>query len=184
MNKIILTVIGKDRPGIIASVSEVLYRLNCNIENISQTILQSEFAGIYIVSMPGVFVAEALEKEFAASLNDENLYVHVKLLEKTETGSEDKKGEPFIITTIGPDQKGLVYDISRVIADSGVNIANLKAVFEGGANPERNIMLYEVTVPAGTDVKAFSASLREKASELKLEVTIQHKNIFDTVNRI
>ena len=184
MNKIIITVIGKDRPGIIAAVSEVLYRLNCNIENISQTILQSEFAGIYIVSIPGVFVAEELEKEFAESLKDENLYVHVKLLEIAETDADVKKGEPFMITTIGPDQKGLVYDISQIIANAGVNISNLKAVFEGGNNPERNIMLYEVEIPADTDQKEFTANLRKRASELKLEVTIQHKNIFDTVNRI
>lgn len=184
MNKVILTVIGKDRPGIISSVSEILYRLNCNIENVSQTILQTEFAGIFIVSMPGVFVAEELENEFKSSLKDENLYVHIKHLEKAETACEEKRCEPFIITTIGPDRKGLVYDISKIIADTGINISNLKAVFEGGSNPERNIMLYEVEVPVGTDMKEFSDRLRDKASELKLEVTFQHKNIFDTVNRI
>ena len=125
MDKIIITVIGKDRPGIIAAVSEVLFRQNCNIENVSQTILQSEFAGIFIGSMTGAFAAEELEKEFAASLKDENLHVHVKLLEKTGTGYEDKKTEPFVITTIGPDRKGLVYNVSKIIADAGVNISNL-----------------------------------------------------------
>lgn len=184
MNKIILTIIGKDRPGIIASVSEVLYRRNCNIENISQTILQSEFAGICIVSMPEGLAGEELEKEFEDTFLDENLYVHVKPLDKTETTGEERKGEPFIITTIGPDQKGLVYDISKVIADAGVNIFNLKAVFEGGDNPDRNIMLYEVEVPPGTDQRAFATQLKEKAADLHLELTIQHKNIFDTVNRI
>ena len=98
MNKIILTVIGKDRPGIISAVSEVLFRLNCNIENISQTILQTEFAGIFIVSVPGDFVGEELEKEFASSLKDENLYVHIKLLEKADTACEEKNCETFIET--------------------------------------------------------------------------------------
>ncbi len=50
MGKIIITAIGKDRPGIVSSVAEILYQLGCNIENVSQTILQSEFAGIYIIS--------------------------------------------------------------------------------------------------------------------------------------
>ena len=39
--KAIISVIGKDRPGIIAKVSGKLFELNINIEDISQTIMQT-----------------------------------------------------------------------------------------------------------------------------------------------
>ena len=40
----ILTVLGKDRPGIIAGVTEALFRAGCNLEDISMTVLEGEFA--------------------------------------------------------------------------------------------------------------------------------------------
>ena len=44
--KAIVTVIGKDKPGIIAKVSAVLADNNVNIEDISQTIMQGNFTMI------------------------------------------------------------------------------------------------------------------------------------------
>ncbi|MGD2000724.1 MAG: ACT domain-containing protein, partial [Desulfobacterales bacterium] len=52
MNKAVISVLGPDRPGIIAAVTRMLFEKNCNIENVSQTILQSEFSGIFIVALP------------------------------------------------------------------------------------------------------------------------------------
>lgn len=184
MNKTIITVIGRDKPGIIASVSETLLRLSCNIENISQTILQSEFAGIYIVSAPEDLSLDELNRTLTDDLADLNLQVHIKPLEEKTEIKDHNDMEPFIVTTSGPDSKGLVAAISRVIADAGINITNLKAVFEGGDNPERNIMIYELEVPADKDHLKLAEKLRARAEEINLDLTIQHKNIFDTVNRI
>ncbi len=47
--KAIISVIGKDRPGIIAKVSVKLFELNINIEDISQTIMQDYFTMIMMV---------------------------------------------------------------------------------------------------------------------------------------
>lgn len=185
MKKSIITVIGGDKPGIIASVSESLFRQGCNIENISQTILQSEFAAIYIVSLPDGISIETLEDSLTRDVSEMGLTVHLKYVdEHSVPGTSPSESEPFIVTTTGPDRKGLVAIISRVFADAGVNITNLKAVFEGGDNPTRNIMLYEIDVPSGIHYQKMSENLKQKAAELNLDLSIQHKNIFDTVNRI
>ena len=47
--KAIVTVIGKDKSGIIAEVSTMLAKNNVNIEDISQTILQGYFNMIMLV---------------------------------------------------------------------------------------------------------------------------------------
>lgn len=49
--KAILTVIGKDKPGIIAKVSTFLADRGCNIEDISQTILQGQFTMIMLIDL-------------------------------------------------------------------------------------------------------------------------------------
>ncbi len=49
--KAIVSVIGKDKKGIIAKVSNILYENDINIEDISQTIMQDYFTMIMMVSI-------------------------------------------------------------------------------------------------------------------------------------
>ena len=50
--KALITVLGKDKVGIIAGVSALLKEKNVNIEDISQTILGGYFTMIMAVSLP------------------------------------------------------------------------------------------------------------------------------------
>jgi len=50
-NKAIVTVLGKDRVGIVAGVSRVLAENKVNIEDISQTIMQDFFTMIMLVTV-------------------------------------------------------------------------------------------------------------------------------------
>ena len=55
--KCVLTVIGKDKPGIIAKVSNLLANNNVNIEDISQTIMQNTFTMIMLVNLENASVS-------------------------------------------------------------------------------------------------------------------------------
>ncbi len=57
-------------------------------------------------------------------------------------------------------------------------------MFKGGDDPDANIMIYEIDIPLNVDFQKFSETLRQKAANLELELSIQHKNIFEMVNRI
>lgn len=48
---IVVTVIGVDRPGIVAGITSVLASFNVNIEDISQTVLRGFFAMILVADM-------------------------------------------------------------------------------------------------------------------------------------
>ena len=183
MKKAVISVLGSDGPGIIATVTDVLYKLDCNIENVSQTILQSEFSGIFIIGMDQALGEAVLEGHLRHALSDRNMTVHVKHLPPAPA-VECPTCEPFIITTRGPDQKGLVARITRIIADFGVNVTNLQAVFKGGNDPGANIMIYEVDIPLDTDTQALRQALRSKAEELSLAISIQHKQVFEAINRV
>ena len=50
--KAIVTVIGKDKPGIIAKISAFLAERSVNIEDISQTVMQDYFAMMMMVEVP------------------------------------------------------------------------------------------------------------------------------------
>ncbi len=184
MKKAILSVLGHDRPGIVAAVASTLYDLSCNIENVSQTILQTEFSGSFIVSLPPDLTLTAFHQRCDENLTPMGLHVHIRSLDPAEAPLTPPKTEPFIITTRGPDRRGLVAGISQTIAAYGVNITNLQAVFKGGDQPGDNIMIYEVDIPADIEPAALYRDLREKAKSLSLEITLQHRNIFEAINRI
>ena len=184
MNKAILSVLGHDRPGIVAAVANCLFEHDCNIENVSQTILQTEFAGSFIVSLPQDLALDGLREILIEGLAPMDLHVHIEPLAAEEDAFVAEPSEPFVITTKGPDAKGLVARISTTMAAYNVNITNLQAVFKGGNEPGDNIMIYEVDIPTDIDQNLFYRDLRETAESLALDISIQHRNIFEAINRI
>ncbi len=183
MRKIIVSVLGHDRPGIIAAVSDVLFRAECNIEDVSQTILQTEFAGIFIASVPDALETEELQARLSRKLGPMGLSVLLREMEKAGIW-DAPPSEPFVITTLGPDRMGLVARITELLSGFGVNISNLKAVFRGGENPHANVMIYEIDIPAAVDQNAFRKSLYERGSELGLDISLQHRDIFEAIHRV
>lgn len=183
MSKVIITVLGCDRPGIVAAVSKALFECQCNIEDVSQTILQTEFAGIFIASIPLKTKPEDLLTSLEERLQPEGLSVFLKEV-KTVCASSRPEAEPFVITTLGPDRLGLVAGITGLLSDFSINITHLQAVFRGGEDPRRNVMIYEVDIPIEADQSAFRSALYERAKELGLEASLQHRDIFEQIHRI
>ena len=184
MHRVIISVLGPDRPGIIAAVARILFDNGCNIENVSQTILQNEFSGIFIVTVPQEPGTGKLGDRLRHGLAPLRQHVFVKPLSDEAPAFDGGASEPFVITTRGPDQKGLVARITEVIARHGVNVTNLQAVFKGGDDPGDNIMIYEVDVPPETDTEKLQQDLRARAEELGLTISIQHRRIFETIHRV
>jgi glycine cleavage system transcriptional repressor len=184
MDKVVISILGRDRPGIVAAVSGILLQMGCNIEDVTQTSLQEEFAGIFIATIPETLAPSGLLSALKSGLAPFGLEVLVKRLERGPAHLPEGSAAPFVVTTMGPDRMGLVAGITEVMARHGVNITNLKAVFRGGTDPFRNIMIYQVDVPQQIDQAAFRRALREKAQALGLDITIQHRRIFEAMNRI
>ena len=60
--KAVITVVGEDKKGIIAKVSNVLYENDINILDISQTIMETMFTMIMMVDMRSAKAREVSEK--------------------------------------------------------------------------------------------------------------------------
>jgi glycine cleavage system transcriptional repressor len=183
MKKLVISVLGFDRPGIIAAVSRIFFENQCNIEDVSQTTLQTEFVGIFIASIPDHLSDEDLLSRLKEKLAPMGLSILVKPLQESVEW-QAPASEPFVITTLGPDRLGLVAGITEVLAQFGINITNLRAAFRGGNDPRRNVMIYEVDVPAAIDPQAFRAALYQRAKDLGLDISLQHRDIFETIHRV
>ncbi|ATW24943.1 ACT domain-containing protein [Candidatus Formimonas warabiya] len=74
--KVIVTVVGKDKVGIIAGVTAALAKANVNILDISQTIMQDFFMMIMICDMSGAIMDLSALKN---TLDDEGDRIGVKI---------------------------------------------------------------------------------------------------------
>ena len=78
--KAIVSVIGKDKKGIIAKVSTALFEMDVNIENISQTIMQEYFTMIMAVDLSD---SKLKFNEIASNLDklgkDNAVEIHIQL---------------------------------------------------------------------------------------------------------
>ena len=184
MTKVVISVLGTDRPGIVATVSKVLLENSCNIEDVSQTVLQTEFTSIFIASIPEQLQPQDLLTRLQEGVEPLGLHVMVKLLETVGEPSTPRASEPFVVTTVGPDRLGLVAGMTEVMARFGGNITNLRAAFRGGDDPSRNTMIYEIDVPVDIDHQAFRQALRERAKDLGLDLSLQHRDIFEAIHRV
>lgn len=183
MNKTVVFVLGPDRPGIIAAVSQVLFEQGCNLEDVNQTSLQSQFVGIFIAAPSGPARERDLLRALRERLDSLGLFVHLRPVDPADARPASPC-EPHVITTIGPDKPGLVAGIAGLLAQYGVNITNLKAISRSDREVQEYVTFYEVDIPAATDRQAFRSALRARAQELGLDVNFQHREIFEQVHRI
>ncbi len=77
--KAIVTVVGKDKKGIIARVSNVLYESGVNIADISQTIMGDMFTMIMMVEFDGGEISvQDISDNLAAAEKEMGLTIHVQ----------------------------------------------------------------------------------------------------------
>ena len=69
--QVVLTIVGKDKVGITAKVTNALANMNINIININQNIMQGFFNMVLIADMEGASVTSAEAREVMVKLGEE-----------------------------------------------------------------------------------------------------------------
>ena len=69
--QVVLTIVGKDKVGITAKVTNALAEMNINIININQNIMQGLFNMVLIADMEGANVTLAEAREVMVKLGEE-----------------------------------------------------------------------------------------------------------------
>jgi glycine cleavage system transcriptional repressor len=182
---IAVSVIGRDRPGIVASVSSVLFGNHCNIEELSQTAIRGQFAMILIASIPRGEALRDLKSAFTQLAGDMDLDINLRKIREEELRPyEAGESEPFVITVWGEDRPGLVHGITEVLAEGAINITNLDARVALVGGRQEYIQLFGVDIPKGLDLDLLREKLRRRGQEMKVVVDLQHREIFRAINRI
>ena len=159
-----ITVVGHDRPGIIARTAEVLSAYGMNLEDSSMTLLRGHFAMTLICA--GQTPADEVEQALTAAM-DPSLAVTVRAV-PDELDSQPV-GSSYVVTVHGADRLGIVARLAGTIAAAGGNITDLTTRLTG----ELYVLLAEVDLPPAADVSALRTALAATSRELSVESTLR-----------
>ena len=160
-----VTVLGHDRPGIIAETTGRLAGLGLNLEDSTMTLLRGHFAMMLLCA--GDTPASDIEAALAPLTSDGTLTVTVR--EVPQESAAPAPGSSWVLTVHGGDRPGIVSGVVAKVAEAGGNITDLTTRLAG----ELYLVVAEIDLPAGADVTAVETAIREAAAELGVGATLR-----------
>jgi glycine cleavage system transcriptional repressor len=170
-----IAAIGRDRPGIVADLSECVYACGCNLEDASMTMLGSEFATLMLVSGIGKDLSDRLAEATKRLEWERRLTIFVRKLEAEPAPPAGHDAACWNLTAEGIDKAGIVAGVSRCLADHGVLIADLRS----GVTPipQSGTPLYtlrlRMLLPPTLDPAALRSGLAGVGHRLEIDIRLE-----------
>ncbi len=169
MEELVLTVIARDRPGLVKALSETIALHGGNWIDSSMARLGGEFAGILRVSVQSsesAALALALGK-----LGDDGISVAIR---KGEIRIGADVGRRVTLELTGVDHPGIVHRISTALADLNISIDELETrVFAGSMSGEPMFdAKAKIVVPEGVEEERLRTTLELLAKDLMVDIEL------------
>ena len=170
----ILSAIGTDRPGLVAELAQLIYDCDANLDDSRMTILGSDFAVILLCSSGASDAADRLAIGAKRLEREHGLTILLRTLETGRRPSVPAPGTKlYRLEAVGEDRAGIVAGLCRVLADCGVNIAELSTKSRPGPGGSPNYELAVMAeVPESVDVRALREALGDVADRLVIDVAL------------
>ena len=163
MTTLAVTVVGDDRPGIVAAVTAALAVAGVNLEDTSMTILRGHFVMTLVVdAQPGTNVERALASEA------DRLGLDVTVREVSALEPPAPEGTHHVLTLHGADRPGIVSRVSAVLAAAHGNVTDLTTRLVGGLY----VLTCELDLPPSADAEALAEDLAAAAADLGVAASL------------
>ena len=159
----VLTLVGGDKPGIVAAVTQALFDQGCALAQASMMRLGSNFAIMLRVSHN----QETDLRQVLAGVC-ENLNLHLHLDE--DVSEKTTKPDPDVqVTVYGADRSGIVAQVTSVLAQAGLNIIDLETDVGGSEQQPIYIMTMEGIATQGIEPLQKAIQSLDKDIEINLD---------------
>lgn len=163
--KVILTVVGSDRPGLTRGIAEAVEAAGGNWLESHLSRLGGRYVGSVLVELPDTRLAEL---EAAAHRIDAS---GLKIEIVAAADSDERGGTPLRIEIVGQDRPGIVREVTAVLAGLDVNIEELVTGIEGSAWSGAPLFRAKVSllVPATLSTDAVREALEGISGEIMVD---------------
>jgi glycine cleavage system transcriptional repressor len=172
--KLVITALGDDRPGIVDELSNALFKHNLNIEDSRMSVLGGEFAVLLLVSGPRQSIDEFVSE--TASLEQS---LKMKLLVKlTSTETSPQAVVPYTVEVVAIDHPGIVHKLASFFSGRQINIVDLNTERYAAAHTATPMFAVSITIgiPADMPIKTLRDDFINMCDELNLDATMTATN--------
>jgi len=187
---ILLRITGEDRPGLTASIMEILARYNANIQDIGQADIHSTLSLGILIRVDEQHSGQVMkELLFKASELNVNIKFYPITMDEYENWVSRQGKNRYMLTVLGRRVEARqIWAISKLIADQGLNIDGIKrltgrASIQHPKEKTRACIQFSVR---GTpkDKQQLHAELLKMSSEMEIDCSFQRDNMYRRMRRL
>jgi glycine cleavage system transcriptional repressor len=97
----------------------------------------------------------------------------VRTLHIDEVARQEPEGEICMVSVYGADQPGIVYRVTRELAEQGINIMDLNTKLIGTDDEPVYVMMLEAALTEGQTPESLEAMLGNLKKELSVEISVR-----------
>jgi len=166
---IVMTVIAKDRPGLVEMISACVAECGGNWEQSRMCRLGGQFAGIVQVEVDEIRRMELLDH--LHELSEEGLRI---IVHEDDSPIPSNREIPLKIAVVGQDHPGIIRDISTVLFKYEANVEELHTELQN--EPMSGDLIFvaniRLSLAPGSNVESLQKDLEDVAADLMVDIDI------------
>jgi len=168
---LVISAQGKDRPGIVNTLSKAAVDSGCNITNSRMAVLGGEFALILLINGSEAAVA-AMQLRLPALEEELQLNITAKA---TTPRVAAQRWIPYRVEVVAMDHPGIVHPITEFFSNQKINIEELET--ETYAAPHTGATMFSllmtVAVPTSVSISQLRETFIDFCDELNLDASFE-----------
>ncbi len=175
-DRILVTVAGRDRPGVTSTLTGILAEKGASLHDIEQVVVQGQLTLCLLI---GLASSRDVLKELLFAAKELGMDLDFQPV-AAETRAVETEDERYVITAIGALGPRHLHAIASTLAAEGANIEKISRLSESDlASVEIHARL-----PAGGDRETLKRSLLEVAMNASFDVSLQREGIYRRSKRL
>ncbi len=183
VNKMVLiTLIGPDRPGILAAVTGCIAEGGAHIRDIEQSVTHTlMLLSLLIDFTAGESDQKPLIKDLLFLAKELGLQLDFEVIEAEDYEKLQSSRYGYVLTMLGDGvDAGAVNKVAGLLTDYSINIDRINKLTRG----QLRCVEFFLNVPNNTDLKGMTRQLLAEGARLGIDIAVQKENLYRRAKRL
>ena len=179
----VISIISRDRIGIIYDVTNAISELGGNIADVRQSVLCGYFTMILLASFPPDVTQRSIERKLAEADSHSECAIEAvvrKADEKAVASGAYIPENAYVLTATGQDRVGFVALMTSFCVKHNINILDLSTTTSDG----EYVMILVIDLNHCASISDVRSSLQQFSQEKSIKAVLQHYDIFRALHEI
>jgi glycine cleavage system regulatory protein len=168
MIELVLTIIGRDRAGVVAELADVVRFHEANWKRSELAEISGTFAGVVVVDVDDDRADELLTNLLI--LRQQGLHITAEQIEPPDDAPD---AQQVRLRFTGDDRPGIVHEISTTISEFGISISRLGTALDTAGDNDQFEITTQLVVPVGVDLDAVLDAISALTDDLGIALHIE-----------